>query len=122
MTARHRHQHRRLLLQAAWGWGFAALLTGHCGPVARRSITAWARLHPREGGDERLSGRQGESDEIPKKRGSSKAKGSAKDAPREKGVRRQRTADLGRALRSIYDDTLREAVPDDFKDLLGKLS
>jgi hypothetical protein len=25
-------------------------------------------------------------------------------------------------LRSVYDDTLREAVPDDFLNLLGKLS
>jgi len=36
--------------------------------------------------------------------------------------KRQRSADLGRALRSVYDDTLREAVPDEFNDLLGKLS
>ncbi|MEO6256438.1 MAG: NepR family anti-sigma factor [Sphingomicrobium sp.] len=40
----------------------------------------------------------------------------------EKGARRHRSADLGRALRSVYDDTLRESVPDDFLDLLGKLS
>jgi len=85
-------------------------------------------LYPREG-DERLSGRQQrESQGIRKSKGSTKAEGAAKDAasdqvrPREKGVRRQRAADLGRALRSIYDDTLREAVPDDFHDLLGKLS
>ncbi len=47
----------------------------------------------------------------------------SKDAasPKDKGVRKQRASDLGRALRSIYDDTLRESVPDDFKDLLGKL-
>ncbi len=43
-------------------------------------------------------------------------------SPKEKGVRKQRASDLGRALRSIYDDTLRESVPDDFKDLLGKLT
>lgn len=36
--------------------------------------------------------------------------------------RKQRTSDVGRALRSVYDDTLRESVPDDFLDLLGKLS
>ena len=36
--------------------------------------------------------------------------------------KKQRTADLGRALRSVYDDTLRENVPDEFIDLLGKLS
>jgi hypothetical protein len=36
--------------------------------------------------------------------------------------RKQRSGDLGRALRSVYDDTLRESVPDDFADLLGKLT
>lgn len=40
----------------------------------------------------------------------------------EKRSRKQRGSEIGRALRSIYDDTLRESVPDDFKDLLGKLS
>jgi hypothetical protein len=29
---------------------------------------------------------------------------------------------LGRALRSVYDDTLREAVPDDILNLIGKLT
>jgi hypothetical protein len=72
-------------------------------------------------GDERLSGRQqGESDKIGKGKDSSKAR-TGKTAPREKGVRKQRASELGRALRSIYDDTLRESVPDDFMDLLGKL-
>jgi hypothetical protein len=37
------------------------------------------------------------------------------------GGRRQRSGDLGRALRSVYDDTLRESVPDDLLNLLGKL-
>jgi len=36
--------------------------------------------------------------------------------------RKQRSGDLGRALRTIYDDTLREPVPDDFVDLIGKLT
>ena len=45
-----------------------------------------------------------------------------KDVSKDKGVRKQRASDLGRALRSIYDDTLRESVPDDFTDLLGKLT
>jgi len=35
--------------------------------------------------------------------------------------RNARKGDLGRALRSVYDDTLREAVPDDFLKLIGKL-
>ena len=32
------------------------------------------------------------------------------------------TDEVGKALRSAYDETLREEVPDDFLDLLGKLS
>jgi hypothetical protein len=39
----------------------------------------------------------------------------------DKNNRKQRSSDLGRALRSIYDDTLREPVPDDFTNLIGKL-
>ena len=39
-----------------------------------------------------------------------------------RGARKARSSDLGRALRSVYDDTLRESVPDDFLNLLGKLS
>lgn len=78
-------------------------------------------------GDERLSGsKQRESDAIGRNEGSSAGAGqprnARKDVSTDKGVRRQRSSDLGRALRSIYDDTLRETVPDDFKDLLGKLS
>lgn len=76
-----------------------------------------------------MSGRQQrESDGIGKGKGSDKAGrsgkdgGSGKNMAREKGVRKQRGSELGRALRSIYDDTLRESVPDDFLDLLGKLS
>ena len=38
------------------------------------------------------------------------------------GGRKARHGDLGRALRSVYDDTLRETVPDDFAKLLGKLT
>jgi hypothetical protein len=36
-------------------------------------------------------------------------------------ARKQKSGDLGRALRSVYDDTLRENVPDEFLSLLGKL-
>ena len=71
------------------------------------------REGPREG-DERLSGKvRGESD------GARKGSRPAKSA--EKG-KKQRSADLGRALRSVYDDTLRETVPNEFLSLLGKLS
>lgn len=35
---------------------------------------------------------------------------------------KQPPGELGRALKTVYDDTLREEVPKDFLDLLGKLS
>ena len=71
--------------------------------------------YPREG-DERLSAkRQSDSDHS----GRSK---HSKSPPADKKARKQRSSDLGRALRSIYDDTLRETVPDDFINLIGKLS
>lgn len=71
--------------------------------------------YPREG-DERLSAKQrSESD--------SGAHGRrTKPADPVRKARKQRSGDIGRALRTIYDDTLRESVPDDFSDLLGKLS
>jgi hypothetical protein len=48
--------------------------------------------------------------------------GRSKKSPASDRVgRKQRSTDLGRALRSVYDDTVREAVPDDFLNLLGKL-
>ena len=68
-----------------------------------------------------MSGSEGEGHGIGKSK-SSKAKSATPAAPRDKGARKHRAADLGRALRSVYDDTLRESVPDDFLDLLGKLS
>jgi len=59
-----------------------------------------------------------------KKAGSSSGSdnGTHKKVPEEKKRRKQRAGDIGRALRTIYDDTLRESVPDDFTDLLGKLT
>lgn len=71
--------------------------------------------HPRKGED-RLSDRKaGEvgGPELNKQ-------DDGRNAPTKK--RGKRTADVGRALRSVYDETLREDVPDDFLDLLGKLS
>jgi len=42
-----------------------------------------------------------------------------KTSPRRKGAA---SDDVGRALRRAYDDAVSEEVPDDFLDLLGKLS
>jgi len=36
--------------------------------------------------------------------------------------KKQRASEIGRALRSVYDETLREDVPGDFRDLLSKLN
>jgi hypothetical protein len=47
---------------------------------------------------------------------------SKKSQASAQGARKQRSGDLGRALRSVYDDTLRETVPDDLIKLLGKLT
>jgi hypothetical protein len=75
-----------------------------------------ARHDSREG-DERLSARKrSEPDEA------AHEMRSKKPHTTDKNGRKQRSADLGRALRTIYDDTLRESVPDDFRDLIGKLS
>jgi hypothetical protein len=54
--------------------------------------------------------------------GAGHSRHSKKSAASNRGGRKQRSGDLGRALRSVYDDTLREPVPDDFLNLLGKLS
>ena len=60
-------------------------------------------------GDERLSG-------------TSKAKGSrGSSGSLDKKARKDRSGTVGRALRTVYDDMLREDVPRDFLDLLRKL-
>lgn len=62
-------------------------------------------------GDERLSG-------TSKANGKNSQSGSE---PAEKKQRRDRGGTIGRALRTVYDDMLREDVPKDFLDLLRKL-
>lgn len=69
-------------------------------------------------GDERLS-------DAKRKTTSGKA-GAAKSAQagsgeRRPGAPRKNQGDVGRVLRSVYDTTLNEDIPDDFLDLLGKL-
>jgi hypothetical protein len=62
-------------------------------------------------GDERLSG-------------TSKASGSRgipTAGSRDSKTRKDRKGTVGRALRTVYDDMLREEVPSDFLDLLRKL-
>jgi hypothetical protein len=64
-------------------------------------------------GDEELSARKGsETEGAGHSRHSKKSKATDRTA---------RKGDLGRALRSVYDDTLREPVPDDLLKIIGKL-
>jgi hypothetical protein len=74
-----------------------------------------AQWDPRLGGLELSANKRGETE------GAGDSRRSKKSPASDKGARKQRSGDLGRALRSVYDDTLRETVPDDFLSLLGKL-
>ena len=75
------------------------------------------RACTRARGDERLSGsRKGQSQSA------GKSERSPKAGEGDRKGRKNRAGDVGRALRTVYDDTLRESVPDDFLDLLGKLA
>jgi anti-sigma factor NepR-like protein len=65
-------------------------------------------------GDEELSARKGSETE-----GAGHSDHSRKSKPSDRTARK---SDLGRALRTVYDDTVREAVPDDLLRLIGKLS
>ena len=63
------------------------------------------------GGDERLSGNSTTSGN----------RGTPQARPLDSKVRNTKSGSVGRALRTAYDDMLRESVPKDFLDLLGKL-
>ena len=66
---------------------------------------------PAREGDERLSGTSKASG----------GRGESDTGQSEKKLWKDKRAPIGRALRSVYDDMLREEVPKDFIDLLGKL-
>ena len=73
------------------------------------------RVDPREG-DDRLSAK------VRAKMDGARQNGRPAKPGGDRKGKKQRSSDLGRALRSVYDDTLRENVPDEFLDLLGRLS
>ncbi len=55
--------------------------------------------------------------------GDARDDGKAPPASRSSKDRKKDKANVvGRALRTVYDETLREDIPDDFLDLLGKLA
>jgi hypothetical protein len=71
---------------------------------------------PARGGLELSANKRSETE------GAGDSRRSRKSQASNPGGRKARPSDLGRALRSVYDDTLRESVPDDFAKLLGKLT
>lgn len=50
-----------------------------------------------------------------------KSAAAKKKIDRRPGAPRKNQGDVGRVLRSVYDTTLNEDIPDDFLNLLGKL-
>lgn len=73
-------------------------------------------MHPREGDEDLSEGSK--SDPL----ASGRDKSKPKRAGRPNGAGRAKSGDVGKALRTVYDTTLREDVPKDFLDLLGKLN
>ena len=68
-------------------------------------------------GDERLSGKNHGGDGKRDEAGALPVFPTRKEVP----ARKDKSSPVGRALRTVYDDMLRESVPDDFLDLLKKL-
>lgn len=64
--------------------------------------------------DERHGGRRRKSEHSSEGQTSSAVRSKRKKKPVE-------TPEIGQALRSIYDRTLNESIPDEMLDLLGKL-
>lgn len=73
-------------------------------------------MHPGEG-DEELSENSRNDPLADGGRGKPRSRSARKP-----GTGRSKAGDVGKALRSVYDTTLREDVPSDFLDLLGKLN
>ncbi len=53
--------------------------------------------------------------------GDAQQDGDKRNARSTKARRQDKANVVGRALRTVYDETLREDIPDDFLSLLGKL-
>ena len=83
-----------------------------CGQTAGKPV----QMHPREGDEDLSEGRKSDP------HASGRDKNRSKRISKANGGNRTKAGDVGKALRSVYDTTLREDVPRDFLDLLGKLS
>lgn len=56
-----------------------------------------------------------------KQAGDAQGNGDKRSARSSKDRKTDKANVVGRALRTVYDETLREDIPDDFLNLLGKL-
>ena len=56
-----------------------------------------------------------------KQAGEAPGRGEKRGARPSKDIKHDKANVVGRALRTVYDETLREEIPDDFLNLLGKL-
>ena len=56
-----------------------------------------------------------------KQAGDAQSSGDKRSARAPKDRKQDKANVVGRALRTVYDETLREDIPDDFLNLLGKL-
>ncbi len=56
-----------------------------------------------------------------KQSGEARDQGEKRSARSAKDRKHDKANVVGRALRTVYDETLREDIPDDFLNLLGKL-
>ena len=73
-------------------------------------------------GDERLSVNHDGGDRKSGDEDAIHPSSSRRAEPRKDGVaRKDKSSPVGRALRTVYDDMLRESVPEDFLNLLKKL-
>jgi len=84
--------------------------------VSRSCVVEFGHASLRMRGGERLSGSKKAGN---RKAGSNRVPG--KDGARDRKRAKASNGSISRALRSVYDDTLREDIPADFIDLLGKL-
>lgn len=92
------------------------------GPEPASTLIAYVLIanEARSEGDEELSeAKRNSSDENAGK--SEDSAGAKKKGDRRPGAPRKNQGDVGRVLRSVYDSTLNEDIPDDFLNLLGKL-
>jgi hypothetical protein len=101
------------LVLSIWGGAVQALLQGVRTRKAGAALT-------REGWKNLTFAREKDGDRRPRAEFGADSEVTGTRAPARK--KRSDSPELGRALRSAYQETVEERIPDDLLDLLGKLS